>query len=191
MKSLDAEYRVAYLGGHPRFPLTTEPVAGFLRPSTDGLDFDVLGETRERMFRIAWIDVISWDVEGTNTATRETSPGRAAMGALLAGAAGAIVGLASTKERFTSVLAVSTTGGTIGFLVRDTPPTAIVARLQSIAEAAPSYRAVDRPGVRLRWEYTTSGLDALAELGELGWEAVGAWVDAKEDAPRVLLKRRA
>jgi hypothetical protein len=97
-----AEWTVAYLGGRPRFTIQSGPTDGKLRLSSDAFQFVVQGEYLETLFAVSWRDVMSWDVEGTNTSTRETSGGRAGLGALLAGPSGAIIGLAATRERFTS-----------------------------------------------------------------------------------------
>jgi hypothetical protein len=182
----ETEWHAAYLGGHPRFVVKREPVPGVLRLSADRLTFLVQGEFLDALFEAPWDHVTSWDVEGTNTSTKDTSAGRAAVGALLAGAAGAIVGLAATKERFASVLALEIGDATIGFLVRDVPPTAIVAELRSIEHMARVYQSASAPRPA-RWEYVTSSLDDLKALGQEGWEAVGVWTDAAE--PQVLMKR--
>lgn len=186
---IDSEFHVLYLGGHPRFPVTTRPTEGQLHLSDDALRFDVQGEYYETLFDINWNEVVGWDVEGANTSTRRTTGGRAAAGALLAGIPGAIVGLAATKEEFTSVLAIDFGHNRVGFLVRDLAPTAVVAALRNIVAIAHLYQSTRTPNATLQpWEYQTTGLRELEALGKDGWEAVGVWVDSA-GTPQVLLKR--
>ncbi len=148
----------------------------------------MLGEYLDVLFEIPLAIVTSWDVEGANIATRQTSGGRAVVGALLAGAAGAIIGLAATKEAFSAVLAIATAdGSTIGFLIRNIPPAAVVAELRRVDMISALYQAaIATP--RQAWDHETCTLTELAKLGEHGWEAVAVWV-ASDGEPRVLLKR--
>lgn len=183
----ETQWSAAYLGGYPRFPVLREPTTGALRITSDTFQFLVMGEYFDTLFEIPFDTVTSWDVEGTNMSTRQTSGGRAAVGALLAGAAGAIVGLAATKEGFSAVLAIATTyGSTIGFLIRDLPPTAVVAELRRVDVVGELYQAVGAP--RQAWDYETAALVEVQKFGDEGWEAAGVWVDT-DGEPRVLLKR--
>ena len=81
-------------------------MSGQLRFEVDRLSFMVVGEYYEELFGVPWSEIVAWDVEGANTARRRSTGGHAAVGALLAGVSGAIIGAAATKEEFEAVLAV-------------------------------------------------------------------------------------
>jgi len=184
----DAEWDVVYLGGHPRHPVTSAPTSGRLRVSMDALRFMVLGEFYETLFDIPWGAVTGWDVEGANAATRRTSGGRAAAGALLAGIPGAIIGLAATTEEFACALAIDLEDHRVAFLIRDRPPAAVVAAIRAIDDLGDRYQSGSTAVPRVPWEYRTTALAELETCGKEGWEAVGVWLNARGE-PQVLLKR--
>ena len=178
-----------YLGGHPGVP-AAQPVAGSLRFGDVALQFMVMGEYYDELFAVPWADVVAWDVEGPNTASRRSTGGRAAVGALVAGVPGAIVGAASTKEEFEAVLAVEVADATIAFLIRGRSPTAVAAMMRRIPEMSNRKGAAPAPLPAVRWEYLVATLEELEVCGKEGWEAVGVWSEPT-GTPHVLMKREA
>jgi hypothetical protein len=176
-----------YLGGHPQYA-ASEPVAGQLRFGDIALEFMVMGEFYDRLFALQWGEVIAWDVEGPNTARRRSTGGRAAVGALLAGVPGAIIGMASTKEEFEAVLAIETNQATIAFLIRNRPPASVASLLRRVPELGDRQGQAPAQPVVESWEYRVATIDELEICGKEGWEAVGVWTDATS-TPHVLLKR--
>jgi hypothetical protein len=176
-----------YLGGHPRFA-AAQPVGGQLRFGDGSLEFMIMGEFYDRLFAIPWADVIAWDVDGPNTARRRSSGGRAAVGALLLGIPGAIIGAASTKEEFEAVLAIETNDATIAFLIRNRPPASVASLMRRVPELADRQGQAPVRAATVAWEYIVSTLEELEVRGKDGWEAVGVRTDDTA-VPHVLLKR--
>jgi hypothetical protein len=159
-----------------------------LRFDDVALRFMVMGEHYEDLFSVSWAEVVAWDTEGANTARRRSTGGRAAVGALLLGVPGAIIGAASTKEEFEAVLAVEIADATIAFLSRDRTPTAVAAMMRRIPEMAERKGADPTPQAVVEWQYHVATLEDLEVRGKEGWEAVGVWTDPA-GIPQVLMKR--
>ncbi len=189
----NTELEAAYLGGHPLYAANS-PASGRLVLTESAVRFETAGEYgHEPLFSVAWEDVAYWLVEGSNTAAERSSAGRVVAGALLAGAAGALLGSLAKRAEFQAVLIIESGGDRIGFAVKDMPPVALEAALRhypaAITRSGRSTPGAGGPAPSVAWSYRVCGIDELDAAGAEGWEAVGVWVESS--APRVLLKRPA
>ena len=172
---------VDFLGTNRTTP-SSRPSNGTLVVDDASLRFETLGEYLETLVRVQWQDVESWDVGGSETATRESAAGRVIVGGLALGLPGAILAAATTSRSYQTVLLVRRTNqDEFVFLFRDDSPNSVASRLQ-LSSVIRALRidpgGASRPKRRPeQWQYVTASLAQLNELGLEGWEAVGVWSD--------------
>jgi hypothetical protein len=132
-------YDALYVGGHPQFAVTDDPVVGRLTLRANHIVFEVMGEYLEPLFVIRWDQVDAWEVGGTDDMhDAGGGGGRALLGGLIAGIPGAVIGAAASRREYQTTFAVGVIGGTVAFLIHDAP--AIAVRVAALA--IPAARAL-------------------------------------------------